>query len=163
MWKAYYSADVVTIRREVRGLLMEQFGLTEQDAKAVGDPLLTATIAFDRYKSSYDALCLPGLERAYQELKRVSGLSFDPKQAARAELDWWVARRTPGNDSPAQVGQRLSRLYAVIFGEQRPEFDKAGLLRAEAANIRDMGGVACDWQKVLQLLTESYTELLKGT
>lgn len=162
MWRAYYSGDVVTIRNEVRGLLMEQFGLGEQDARAVEDPLIRATMVFDRVRSSYDALCIPDLERAYQELKQVSGMSFDPKQAARAELDWWVARRKPGSDTPAQVGKLIALLYAEIFGQQRPEFDKAGLLRAEAAYLRDMGGAACDWQKVLQLLTESYTELRKG-
>ena len=162
MWRAYYNADVTTIRQEVRTLLMEQFGLAEQDATAVENPLISATMVFDRIHSNYEARCLPDLERAYQELKRVSGMSFDPKQAARAKLSWWVARRTPGSDSPAQVGKQIAHLYAVIFGEPRPEFDRAGLLRAEAAYLRDLGDAACDWQKVQQLLIESYTELRKG-
>jgi len=162
MWKAYYNADVTKIRTEVRSLLMEQFGLDEKNAKAVENPLIRATWCFDQIDKDYDVLCLPDLELAYQELKRVSGMDFDPKQAARAELDWWVARRTRGSDSPAQVGTLIARLYTVVFGKQCREFDRAGLLRAQAASIRDAGRAFCDWQKVQELLTESYTELRKG-
>jgi hypothetical protein len=105
---------------------------------------------------------LPDLEAAFGELRRVTKRPFDPKQAARAELAWWVARRTPGQDSAQQVGQGIGQVYAILYGQDRPGFEEAGVLRAEAGRLRDQGGAACDWQQVETLLQQSYRVLTKA-
>lgn len=81
---------------------------------------------------------------------------------ARAELGWWVARRTPGRNSPAQVGAEIANLYALLYGKTNPNLQKAGLLRAKAAYLRDQGGNSPDWQEVERLLRESYEALVVG-
>jgi len=162
MWRAYYTRNARMLGIELVQLLSSQFDVSLEEAMTVTEPLMRATMAFDVATGNYGPLVLPDLETAYARLKEVSGLSFLPKAAARAELDWWAARRTPGISSPKEVGRRIARLYAVVFGRTRPEFEKAGLLRAQAADVRDRGGINCDWQEVERLLVESYRELLKG-
>jgi hypothetical protein len=95
-------------------------------------------------------------------LKNKLDVSFVPEEAAKAELDWWVARRTPGSDSVEEVGRLIAYLYTVLFGENQPAFERAGLLRAQAAHIRDEGGELCDWSEVEQQLQESYQALQEG-
>jgi hypothetical protein len=104
---------------------------------------------------------LDDLTEAYSMIRRASGGSFNPKEVAKAELAWWIARRTPGQNSPEQVGKKISELYALLYGHNDPAFLKAGVLRAQAAKLRDMEGKDTDWQKVEDLLRKSYQELGK--
>lgn len=162
MWKAYYSNDHKTLGSELLELLHSQFGISLPEATEVCEPLAGAAMKFETGKSDYNITVLPGLELAYSRLKRKLGGSFDPKEAARAELDWWVARRTPGKDSVEDVGRLISHLYAVLFGEDQPAFGRAGVLRAHAAHVRDEGGALCNWDTVERLLRESYQALQEG-
>lgn len=50
----------------------------------------------------------------------------------------------------------------VLYGGMEPEFTQAGLLRAEAAALRDAGHEAPDWKRVEELLKESCEALLAG-
>ena len=109
--------------------------------------------------TNYEQIVLPDLEMAYLQLRALLKLSFDPREAARAELAWWVARRTPGRDNPEVVGKEIARLYSIIYGAERPGFLEAGILRAEAAQLRDRGGPNGDWKKVEGLLRRSYRVL----
>jgi hypothetical protein len=162
MWKAYYTNNISMLRRELLQLLRSQFDLSIMEAMGVGEPLALAAMKFDGARSNYKPKVLPDLELAYSRLKKATGTTYDPKEAARAELDWWVARRTPGIDNPEAVGHRIAKLYTVLFGESNPEFERAGLLRAQAAHLRDKGGALCDWNMVERLLLESYQTLQDG-
>ena len=156
MWKAYYQGDSRRLGMELFDLLRSQFGLTASQAMAVAEPLARAAMAFEDSLGDYESSVLPHLERAYGALREASRRSFDVSDVARAELSWWVARRTPGQDSPEEVGHRIALLYAALFGAPKPEFEEAGLLRARAALIRDRGGKNCDWAQVESLLVKSY-------
>lgn len=162
MWKAYYSNNVMVLRRELLKLIRSQFSLSIMEAMNVCEPLALAAMKFDKATSDYKLKVLPDLERAYVRLKNATGILYDPKEAARAELDWWVARRTPGIDNPQEVGHRIALLYTVIFGKSSQKFEQAGLLRAQAAHLRDKGGAMCDWKEVERLLLESYRILQEG-
>lgn len=160
MWRAYYAHDTRTMGLELIGLLRNQFGLTLQEALEVGEPLGRAAMAFGESDNDCEVRVLPHLETAYSALKRITKRSFDAQAVARAELDWWVARRTPGRDGAEEVGHRIAALYAVLYGSERDGFEEAGILRAEAAILRDKGGEDCDWEKVEKLLRQSYAVLL---
>jgi hypothetical protein len=162
MWQAYYANDHIMLRQEIENLLNCQFGISVSDAKEIGESLASAAMKFESAKSNYKLTVLPDLERAYSLLKNKLDISFDPKEAAKAVLDWWVARRTPGRDSPEEVGRLIAHLYVVLFGEDKPAFGRAGLLRARAARVRDEGGVLCNWDTVEYLLHESYQALQEG-
>jgi len=159
MWRAYYGADLPAFHREMVALLQAQFRLAPADAERIAKNLTVAAMKFAISGGNYEQVVLPDLEVAYLQLKAVLKLSFDPREAAQAELAWWVARRTPGQDTPQQVGKRIARLYAILYGRERPEFLEAGVLRAEAAQLRDRRGINCDWTEVDRLLRRSYRVL----
>jgi len=156
MWQAYYDLDLARLHRELVTLLRSQFGVSPEDAESIARSLGAAAMKFERSRGRYEQVVFPDLVAAYRKLRFVLKRDFDPKEAARAELAWWVARRTPGRDSPQQVGKRIAELYAVLYGGERPGFLEAGVLRAEAARLRDLGGVHCDWAGVERLLRRSY-------
>lgn len=159
MWQAYYARDLPRLHSEMAALLRAQFRIPPADAERVAKSLVGAAMKFAISGANYEQVVLPDLEVAYLQLRALLKLSFDPREAARAELAWWVARRTPGRDNPQQVGRQIARLYSVIYGAERPEFQEAGILRAEAAQLRDRGGPNCDWTKVEGLLRRSYRVL----
>ncbi len=162
MWQAYYTNDHVALRQELTNLLRNQFDISISDADEICELLAIAAMKFESAKSNYKTTVLPDLELAYSRLNGKLDIEFDPKEAALAELDWWVARRTPGRDSAEEVGRLIAHLYVILFGENQPAFERAGLLRAQAAHIRDEGGASCDWSMVEQLLQESYQALEEG-
>lgn len=156
MWQAYYSGDLTRLHGELTLLLQAQFHIPPVTASQTAMQLSRAAMKFESSHGDYEQLVLPDLEAAYASIKAATKRDFDPKKAARAELAWWVSRRTPGQDSPQHVGQQIGELYAIIYGAERPEFTEAGVLRAEAGKLRDTGGADCDWKKVQTLLERSY-------
>ena len=84
---------------------------------------------------------------------------FNPRTLARAELAWWVARRTPGENSPEQVGALMAEAYALMYEAPRARVMRAALLRAQAAALRDAEANQPDWEAIGRLLRESYRDL----
>ncbi len=162
MWQAYYSKDKIQLAMNIISLLRNQHSLTLLNAKKIGELLAASAIKFQSASGNYEYAALPDLINAYTLIKQTSGAAFDPEKAARAELAWWVARRTPGQNSAEQVGEKITELYTILYGKTNPEIQKAGLLRAKAAVLRDSGQDKADWIQVESLLKQSYSELKKG-
>jgi hypothetical protein len=102
---------------------------------------------------------LPNLESAYTTARDWLDAGFDPAEVARAELAWWVARRTPGKNRPDQVGALMADEYALLYETSPSVVRRPALLRAEAAALRDQQADAPDWDRIGSLLTESYVQL----
>lgn len=128
MWQAYYDGDPRALHSELVDLLKQQFGVSTPKAMLIAKDLASAAIKFRQANSNYESIALPDLESAYSQLEQSLGGGFDPKAAAQAELAWWVARRTPGQDSTEEVGQLIGHFYAVLYGTEAPEFIRAGVL-----------------------------------
>jgi len=60
------------------------------------------------------------------------------------------------------VGTLIAALYALLYGGTNAEILQAGVLRAQAAALRDAGGPDADWPAVERLLVESYSALHRG-
>jgi hypothetical protein len=163
MWKAYYTLDLGGIHGELIKLLQAQFGISLDDADPVARNLATAAMKFETGGANNETEIKADLVRAYRRIAVVTKRNFDPQKAAQAELAWWVARRTPGRNSPEEVGKLIGSLYSVLYGSEKPEFAKAGILRAQAAHLRDQGGMNCDWSAVERLLKSSYQTLLQAS
>jgi len=159
MWRAYYDDNQTKLGYELVALFRNQYGLSLPEAAKIGKLYAQAAMKFRVAPGNYDTLVLPDLTEAYGLLKQATRASYDPEAAARAELAWWVARRMPGQNSPEQVGKKIAELYAVLYGREDPAFEKSGLLRAQAAALRDAGGQEPDWGRVEALLQQSYTAL----
>ena len=163
MWQAYYEGRGADLGVEMLVLMRTQFGASLKTAYEIVEPMALGAMTFGgNHGGDYRREVLPYLEDAYARLGKACGRNWDAYDLAKAELAWWVARRTPGQDSPAQVGELIAVLYGKLYGSRNPDIDRAAYLRAKAAQVRDQGGVNADWQRVENLLLESYTILRRG-
>jgi hypothetical protein len=162
MWKAYYSKDKPRLAILLVALLRREFDMSAYEAAVTGKLIADSAMKFKQARPGGYNVALPPLVKAYSKIKECSGMKFVPKEAAEADLAWWVLRRTPGKNDPKTVGRGITKLYEVIYGYKHPGFDQAGQLRAEAAHIRDLGGKNCDWQKIHSTLLKSYKALHRG-
>lgn len=161
MWQAYYARDPLALSDEMLALMEQQFGLTGSEAQQVAGGFMRGAMYFQMgAPQTWNAQALPEIEAGYAALKALTDAEFDPRAAAQAELAWWAARRTPGQNSPEQVGGLIAALYAELYGGPNWHIEKAGLLRAEAAHIRDTTG---DWARSEETLRRSYRALVRGT
>ncbi len=162
MWKAYYSKDKAQLAWCLIQVLRRQYGISAYEAGETGNLLADSAMKFKAAKPGHYDEALPDLTAAYSKIKEYSGLKFDPEEAARADLAWWIDRRDPKRNDPVTIGKGIAHLYEVMYGYKHPGFDMAGLLRAEAAHVRDQGKDGCDWAKVEELLLLSYRSLKDG-
>jgi hypothetical protein len=158
MWQAYYRKEKVRLFSDLVTSLHEQVRYPWAKAATAGFHLARAASQFAEMRSDYERV-LPDLEQAYAIEKDWVHAGFDPAAVARAELAWWVARRIPGKDSPAQVGGLIADEDALLYEVPRERVLNAGVLRARAGRLRDDGGDQADWPAVSALLLQSYREL----
>ncbi len=159
MWQAYYAKQNVRLFRLLVTMLREQNHYSWARATTEGFYLARAAAAFGNARSNYEAV-LPDLEAAYSIEKGWLNAGFDPARLARAELAWWVARRTPGHNSPEEVGDIMASSYAQLYEAPKTAVAGAALLRARAAALRDAEAASPDWETIRTLLRQSYRELL---
>ena len=162
MWRAYYGGEKAALAMEMVKLMREQMGASLLTAKRVIQPMAEGTMIFARGPGDYGREVLPHLETAYARLGKACGRQWDAHEVAEAELAWWVARRTEGENSAEQVGEKIARLFSLIYDRQNADVETAGLLRARAAALRDAGGANADWAGIEALLLESYSSLRRG-
>ncbi len=162
IWQAYYAHEHEKVFVELIGLLHSVFGLSYQNALLAGLDFCSAGKVFLEAESDYEYAALPYLERAYMRVCSSIDEDWDAPAAARAELAWWMARRTPERNNIDTVGQEIARLYALLCGGTNADIQMAGMLRAQAAALRDLQGKNTDWNLVREMLEESYRALLRG-
>jgi hypothetical protein len=158
MWQAYYQKRNVRLFADLVTMGHEQYRFPWAKAARHGFHLARAAATFAKIRSDYEQV-LPDLERAYTIARDWTGAGFDPGAVARAELAWWVARRTPGQSSAEQVGQLIADENALLYEVPRERVLEASLLRARAGKLRDDGGERADWVEVSRLLKQSYRAL----
>ena len=159
MWQSYYSGDKMELGLQLIAILRSQYGLSLMEAKGIGELLASSAMKFHAARGNYDTVALPDLIKAYGLIKQATGAAFNFEEVAKAELAWWVARRTPGQNSKEQVGEKITELYVIFYGYSSNAFVNAGQLRAQAAAIRDAGKENADWKLIEEKLFQSYTEL----
>jgi hypothetical protein len=158
MWQAYYAKERTRLLVLLVTMLREQYHYSWATAVIEGFYLARAAATFGDARSDYERV-LPDLEQGYRTAKSWLGAGFDPAAVARAELAWWVARRTPGQNSPAQVGQLMAHAYGLLYEVPPSRMTTAATLRAEAAALRDAQAAQPDWPRIRELLERSYREL----
>jgi hypothetical protein len=162
MWQAYYGKDSlkgkIKLAQLLIKLLQDQFGLKPEEAVGIAYQFTSSAILFKqgKYKAS-----LPPLKEAYTSIKRYTDLKYDPEKVAKADLKWWMARRA-SSGKPAVIGPQIAHLYELLYGYNHNGFTDAGMLRAEAMHLRDIGRKKADWKKIEKLLLQSYQAMQRG-
>jgi len=174
MWQAYYAKEKFRLFRLLVVMLREQYHYSWQTAVRAAFHLARAAATFGEATGDYERV-LPDLEAGYTIARDWTGAKFDPKAVARAELSWWTARRDPasgkGADKNRVVAARMTELYALLYEAPASTVAEAARLRVDAADLRDRGADAADfdrdrrgvdWQGTSYLLHQSYRSLHLG-
>ncbi|MGZ6696352.1 MAG: hypothetical protein ACXVFL_12015 [Solirubrobacteraceae bacterium] len=132
-WEAYY-------RRQWAAFLVASVGMVRA-AFAMSWPrtLVAAWLVLRANQVWAPADHDPGAARAlmtrfYRILRRAHGAAFDPREAARLEVEWWRAHREGDHDGLVAA---LTALYAFIYGAADAAVRPAAELRAEAMDVSD--------------------------
>jgi hypothetical protein len=159
MWQAYYAKERARLFALLVTMLHEQYRYSWATAAVEGFHLARAAATFADMRGGYEAV-LPDLEAAYAQTRSWTNAAFDPRAVARAELAWWVARRTPGQNSAEQIGALIAQEYALLYETTPENVAEPAFLRARAAALRDQQAASPDWDTIGRLLRASYDELL---
>lgn len=133
----------------------ESFPIAYRAAKAA------FTFKDGRSRDDY-ARALPDLERYFAAINGLSLTPFNPKTAARDELEWWIIRREPKEHCTAQWERLITAVAAEIYGVPAERLTDYAKLRVEAMVLRDRRGEAIseqDWSEITSLLEHSWSEL----
>jgi hypothetical protein len=156
-WQASHAMERVRQFRTLVVLLREQYNFSWTTAAREAVHRLDAAATFAAARGNYGVV-LPELEEAYTTARNWTGADYDPAAVARAELAWWVARRTEGQDSPGHVGDLMAVHYGLLYETTPRAVSRSTQLRARAEALRD-AAEAPDWDAISRLLTESYEAL----
>jgi hypothetical protein len=155
-WQAEYQGRLSLYRAMVL-MLRERYDYSWTTAMREAVQLLDANATFAASRGNYGVV-LTNLETAYTTARDWTGAGFDPEAVARAELAWWIASRTDGEDSPARVGDLIAVHYSLLYETTPRAVRRSAQLRARATALRDTEAVP-DWDEIARLLTESYKAL----
>jgi hypothetical protein len=165
MWRSYYDRERGRLFIQLADLLRTQYRLPPLRSGVVAFHAAKAAFVFKdgRARADYER-ALPGLERYYAAIRRVSDEPFDPRRAARLELAWWIIHRERGRHAPGDLERALAELAAEMYQIPPERAWEHARFRAEAMTVRDeraaSGGVTeADWSRIHDLLGASWGAL----
>ena len=165
MWRSYYEHHYAALARDLYRLSRDEYGFSPCDSIAIAWDAARAAQLFQGTRSRGEAQrALPSLMKYYQALRAHGGETFDIRNAARLELEWWQQRRE--HVPPSTYGLVIAQNDTTIFHVDNADVRRAGLLRAAAMRYRDEHGSAemreADWNYISAELGQSYGALLVG-
>lgn len=163
MWRHYYERSYPSLVRCLYSLYRNEYRFSPWDSGKLAWHAAQAARRFQTTRSRAEAMdALPALERHYAILAR-SRESFDPRRAARLELEWWQLRRE--NATPEMYGNAVSQVAAEVYGMSEETLRESARLRAKMMAYRDErrdGRMSeDDWTFIETNLGRAY-ELLKA-
>jgi hypothetical protein len=165
MWRSYYDKERLRLFNELAVLLRQQYHMPLLRSYVVAFHAAKAAFVFkDGTKRSDYERALPDLVDYYAAIRRMSDTPFNVQEAARLELEWWIAHRQRDIHAPGDLDSALAVLAAEIYRRPADHFREHAKYRAEAMILRDQlweqnGVTEDDWQKIDQLLVESWRSL----
>ncbi len=108
-------------------------------------------------------VALPLLIDYFAVLARGAPAPVDVVAAARAELDWWQARRE--QVQPDTYGLTIAQATSLVYGVDDADVRAFGVLRARAMDFRATRGSSiteADWATIEQRLVAAYAALKRA-
>ena len=115
MWRHYYERRYLWLFADLYDNSRAQYGFSPWDSVRIAVAAARAAHAFQPSTSRSSAqAALPFLEEYFGLLARATPAPLDIKAAARAELDWWQARREA--IAPQTYGAMIARVSTFLYG-----------------------------------------------
>jgi hypothetical protein len=164
-WKAYYDRAWLRLLRLVVALVGAQFHIPFPQSILAAYHITRASVAW--VPKDHDLAAIQRhLEHFYALARRYSALSFDVRQAAALELQYWDDhRRLVHLPDKTDFVQTMTRLHAALFEITEAEARESAALRVEANNVLDTitGRTSTDptrdWQRCEMLLRQCYESI----
>lgn len=163
MWRSYYERKPAKLFWQLARSLRVQFHAGFWGSFPMAYRAAKAAFTFKDGRSRDDyARALPDLERYFAAINSLSLTPFNPKTAARDELEWWIIRREPKLHTTADWERLIASVAAEIYGLPAERLTDYARLRVEAMVLRDQRGSNIseqDWAEITSLLERSWSEL----
>jgi hypothetical protein len=164
-WRAYYDRDWPRLIRLMVQLNQEQFHIPFPLSVVAAFHVARGSIAWAPIDHDLDRV-REHFVRFYRMARRWSGLEFDPRTAARLEIDDWVWHRDLiGNPDKTPFVESMTRLHAHLFGMPEARMRESAEWRVAANNTVDgiTGGTStdpeADWLKLRDELRRCYESI----
>jgi hypothetical protein len=166
MWRSYDDRRRLPLFARLVALLRGQFHLQPLRAVTLAGLAARAAAVFQVGASRQDyRRALLYLERYYAGIRAVSEVPFDPRRAARLELEWWIVHREADRHPPGDLEAALAALAAELYQVPAGRLATHAARRAEAMTIRDrtarraVGVLADDWDRIEAVLWVAWKAL----
>jgi hypothetical protein len=163
MWRSYYERRPAKLFWQLAHSLRVQFDAGFWESFPIAYSAAKAAFTFKDGRSRDDyARALPDLERYFAAINSLSLTPFNPKTAARDELEWWIIRREPKLHTTADWERLIAGVAAEVYGVPAERLTDYARLRVEAMVLRDKQGGNIseqDWSQITRLLERSWSEL----
>jgi hypothetical protein len=160
-WVAYYQRRWLRLLRLLIGLVRSTYGLSLWQSIAISIPLTRAQIAFAP-KGNDVPKAIDQMQKFFVFIQNRHHEDFDPAEAARAEVNWWVVHRKffGHSDDPAVV-ESVAQAYAAAYRIDPGKVQAAAFHRAQAMVYSD-AWVVSERDPNNPLLQQAADELLKS-
>lgn len=163
MWRSYYERRPVRLFWQLARSLRVQFHTGFWRSFPMAYRAARAAFVFKDGRSREDyARALPDLEQYFASISGIAKEPFDPRLAARDELEWWIIRREPADHTTAEWERLIAAVAAEIYHRPADRFATYARLRVKAMVLRDQQGARiteADWEGIAHLLEESWSAL----
>jgi hypothetical protein len=164
MWRHYYDKRFAALFADLYRLAREQDGFSPLDSARIAVAAARAARAFQPTTSRAEAqVAIPLLIDYFVALSYGAPEPVDTVAAARAELDWWQARREQAR--PDAYGLTIAQVTSLVYGVDDDDVRAFGVLRAQAMELRDGRGASiteADWAAIEQQLVAAYRHLKRA-
>jgi hypothetical protein len=165
MWRSYYGHQRLLLFRQLAALLRQQYDLPLLRSYRAAYDAAKGAAVFQHGKDRADyERALPDVEAFYRIIRQSSTEQFDPHQAAKLELEWWIVHRQRDRHAPEDLARSLAALQAELYHLPTERFVRHAQLRAEAMLLRDRsaasGAVSEEtWREIERMLGASWRAL----
>ncbi|MBV9562750.1 MAG: hypothetical protein JOY90_20265 [Bradyrhizobium sp.] len=163
MWRDYYEKHYPALFYHLAESSRTEFGFSPLQSIRIALAAARAAKTFQPTHSRHEAeAAIPDLVTYYDLLRPAAPVSFDVREVAGRELDWWQARRE--SVGPQTYGVTVAAVAALTYGRQEadPDIMAFGIERAEAMAFRDARSAAIteqDWSAIETRLHGAYQRL----
>jgi hypothetical protein len=142
-WVTYYRREWARFLRSAIALTRHTFGLPWSSTLRGAWLVLRANQLWAPYPDNDPAGARRAMERFYRLVAEQHGESYDPRQAAELEVEWWRVHRehqrgpSDSADDEGPLIDALAALYAYVYGVPATDVRVAAEQRALAMRHSD--------------------------
>jgi hypothetical protein len=164
-WRAYYDRAWLKLISLMVQLNQEQFHIPFPLSVVAAFHVARGSVAWAPVDHDEDAIRLH-FTRFYRMARRWSGMRFEPRTAARLEVDYWIEhRRLVGNPDKEPFIQAMTALHSHLFGLPPERMRESAEWRVKANNTVDLitgklsEDEAKDWARLEAELRQCYESI----